>query len=55
MKAIDKITKRKHAICPVLCGYQVCLIPDMDWEDAKLTDICVFSDEQFYDRFETME
>jgi hypothetical protein len=52
MKAIDKVTKREHAICPVLGGYQVCLIPDMDWEDAKFSDVHVFLDEQFADRFE---
>jgi hypothetical protein len=52
MKAIDKVTKREHAICSVLGGYQVCLIPDMDWEDAKFSDIHVFLNEQFEDRFE---
>lgn len=52
MKAIDKVTKREHAICPVLGGYQVCLIPDMDWEDAQIKYIHVFLGEQFADRFE---
>jgi hypothetical protein len=52
MKAIDKVTKREHAICSVLGGYQVCLIPDMSWEDAKDSDIHVFLDGQFAERFE---
>lgn len=52
MKAIDKVTNREHAICPVLSGYQVCLIPNMKWEDARLSDVYVFTDEQFLDRFE---
>ena len=52
MKAIDKLTKRELAFCPVLGGYQVCLIPDMDWEDAKFSDVHFFLDEQFADRFE---
>jgi hypothetical protein len=52
MKAIDKVTKREHAICPVWGGYQVCLIPDMSWEDAQISDIHVFLNEQFEARFE---
>lgn len=52
MKAIDKITKREHAICPVLGGYQVCLIPDMDWEDATISDIYVFLNGEFNVRFD---
>lgn len=52
MKAIDKVTKREHAICPVLGGYQVCLIPDMAWEDATISDVYVFLNEQFDVRFE---
>ena len=51
MRAMDKVTNREHAICPVLGGYQVCLIPGMDWEDARYPDIYVFSNEQFNDRF----
>lgn len=51
MKAMDKVTNREHAICPVLGGYQVCLIPGMDWEDARWPDIYVFNYEQFNDRF----
>lgn len=54
MKAVDKVTNREHAICPVLCGYQVCLIPGMDWEDAKYPDVYVFTNEQFNDRFELL-
>lgn len=54
MKAIDKVTKREHAICPVLGGYQVCLIPDMDWEDARNSDyVHVFLYKEFHDRFES--
>ena len=52
MKDIDKVTKIEHAICSVFGGYQVCLIPDIDWEDAQIKDIHVFLDEQFADRFE---
>lgn len=52
MKAIDKVTKRIHAICPVLGGFQVCLIPDMVWEDAELKYIHTFLNEDFYKRFD---
>lgn len=52
MKAIDKVTNRAHAICPVLCGYQVCLIPGMDWEDARFSDVCFFTSDQFNSRFD---
>ena len=52
MRAIDKVTNREHAICPVLGGYQVCLIPGMDWEDARYPDVCFFTYEQFNVRFE---
>lgn len=52
MKAIDKITKRTHSCCTVLGGYQVCVIPDVEWEDAKPSDVCVFTDEQFDQRFD---
>jgi hypothetical protein len=51
MKAIDKITKRNHAYCPVLMGYQVCTTPDVKWEDADVTEICVFTIAQFNERF----
>ena len=51
MKAIDKVTKRQHSICPVLGGYQVCIIPDVEWENANISNICVFSNEQFNERF----
>lgn len=55
MKAIDKVTKREHAICPVLGGFQVCLVPDMDWEDAEIKNIHVFMNKEFYIRFELVE
>ena len=55
MKAIDKSTNRQHAICPVLCGYQVCMIPDVEWEDAEYDDVHVFLNEAFYNRFEIAE
>ncbi len=55
MKAIDKVTSREHAICPVCGGYQVCLTPDMDWRDARLADVHVFLDEQFAARFDIAE
>ena len=55
MKVIDKVTKRKHAVCPVLGGYQVCLIPDMEWQDAGFRDVYVFSEDQFNDRFELIK
>lgn len=55
MKAIDKITNREHAICSVLGGYQVCLIPGMNWEDVSFTDVCVFMNDQFNDRFEIVK
>ena len=51
MKAIDKITKRVFSYCPVIRGYQVCTTPDKEWEDANITEICVFTDEQFQERF----
>ena len=52
MKAIDKVTKRTHAICPVLGGFQVCLVPDMDLENAELSHIHVFLNKDFYTRFD---
>lgn len=52
MKAIDKVTKRIHSACPVLCGYQVCLIPGVEWENAETHQIHVFTNEEFYVRFE---
>ena len=55
MKAIDKVTRRYHEICPVLGGYQVCLIPDMAWEDAKISDIHVFDKEDFNARFDIVK
>lgn len=55
MKAIDKVTKREHAICPVLGGFQVCLVPDMKWEDAKNKNIHVFMNKEFYIRFDLVE
>lgn len=55
MKAIDKVTGRNHEICPVLGGFQVCLIPDMAWEDAKISDIHVFMNEDFDARFELVK
>ena len=55
MKAIDKITKRLHTICPVYGGYQVCLIPDMKWDDAEISDIHVFMNSDFEARFEIVE
>ena len=51
MYAVDKVTKRIHAICPVFGGYQVCLIPDTSWEEAKINEIYAFLDEQFEARF----
>jgi hypothetical protein len=55
MKAIDKVTHRQHTICSVLGGYQVCLIPNMNWEDAGLNDVHVFTNEEFNNRFEIAE
>lgn len=55
MKAIDKVTKREHAICPVLGGFQVCLIPNVAWEDAKAENIHVFMNKEFYIRFDLKE
>lgn len=55
MKATDKVTKRTHAICPVLGGFQVCLIPDMKWEDAEFSHIHVFMNKEFYARFDLEE
>lgn len=55
MKAIDKVTKRTHAICPVLGGFQVCLIPDMEWENAEVSDMHVFMNKEFYARFDLVE
>lgn len=55
MKAIDKVTKRVHATCSVLGGFQVCLIPDVEWEDAKFSDIHVFMNEEFESRFDFAE
>jgi hypothetical protein len=55
MKAIDKVTKREHSICPVLGGFQVCLIPDMDWESANASYIHVFMNKEFYTRFDLQE
>ena len=52
MKVIDKITKRCYSACPVIGGYQVCTTPDVVWEDAKISEICVFTDEQFNERFD---
>lgn len=52
MKAVDKITKREHAICPFLGGFQVCLVPDLDWEYVDISYIHAFSKEDFYERFE---
>lgn len=52
MKAIDKVTKRTHEICPVLGGFQVCLIPDMNWEDAEISHVHVFMNKDFYTRFD---
>lgn len=49
---IDKVTRRKHTACPVLGGYQVCLIPDKDWDNATINDIYTFTDEDFASRFE---
>lgn len=55
MKAVDKVTKRTHAICPVLGGFQVCLIPDIEWEDVEIRYICAFLNNEFYARFELVE
>lgn len=55
MKAIDKVTHRHHSVCPVLCGYQVCLLPDVDFEAAKVEDIYVFMDEDFFNRFDLVK
>lgn len=55
MKAIDKVTRRYHEICPVLGGYQVCLIPDMAWEDAKVRDVHYFTGREFNERFDKVE
>lgn len=55
MKAIDKVTHRTHAICPVLGGFQVCLIPDMEWEEAEIKYIHVFLNKEFYTRFDLKE
>lgn len=55
MKAIDKTTKREHAICPVLGGFQVCLIPDVKWEDAEIQYMHVFLNKEFYSRFDLDE
>lgn len=55
MKAIDKVTERTHAICPVLGGYQVCLFPDMEWEDASFSDVCVFRNDEFNARFDLVK
>lgn len=52
MNAVDKITRRPHSYCPVLKGYQVCLIPFVEWEDAAIGDTHFFTDEQFKERFE---
>lgn len=52
MKAIDKVTHRQHAICSVIGGFQVCLIPDMEWENATASDIHVFMNKEFYTRFD---
>lgn len=52
MKVIDKITKRCYSACPVIGGYQVCTTPDVAWEDANISEICVFTDEQFSERFD---
>ena len=49
MKAIDKVTQRIHAVCPVLGGYQVSLVPDVKWEDTK--EVRVFLDDEFDARF----
>jgi hypothetical protein len=55
MKAIDKVTHRHHSICPVLGGYQVCLIPGLDFDDANIEDIHVFLDEDFFARFDLVQ
>ncbi len=55
MKAIDRVTKRMHAICPVLGGFQVCLIPNIEWEMANIEDVHVFMNKEFYTRFELVE
>ena len=51
MTATDKATKRTHAYCPVLLGYQVCLIPEMPWKEATLSNIAYFTDAEFTNRF----
>ena len=55
INAIDKVTHRKHAICPVIGGFQVYLIPDMEWEDAEISYIYVFMNKEFYARFDLVE
>ncbi len=52
MKAVDKVTKRTHSVCPVLHGFQVCLIPDMEWENAEFSQVHVFLEEEFDLRFD---
>lgn len=51
MYAIDKVTKRNHSFCQVICGVQVCLIPGKEWDEALASEIHVFTKEQFNDRF----
>lgn len=55
MKAIDKVTKRIHAICPVFGGYQVCLFPNMEWEFASFSDVCVFTEDRFNAHFDLVK
>lgn len=55
MKAIDKVTHRTHAICPVLGGFQVCLIPNMEWENAENSYIHAFLNKEFYARFNLVD
>ena len=55
MKAVDKVTRREHAICPVLGGFQVCLIPNTEWENAETQYIHVFMNKEFYNRFDLVE
>lgn len=55
MKAIDKVTKRTHAICPVLGGFQVSLIPELEWENVDVSYLHVFMNKEFYARFDIQE